>query len=348
MGVRREDDRKPTVRGRVAWVLTTVTLGIVVTMIVIGITRLASDGSTDRGPALSTASGSLRPVDDGSDARVVDLRTGEVSKLPRSIARIPFDCCFSVSPDGSRVAFIGLVGSSDDDVPGRYAVMVAEVDGGDLRQVAADAQGSTRDRPQWSPDGERIVYERESDGALVVVDVATRVVTPITDGSRGEYTQPAFSPDGSTILFTREHDQPTALWTVPATGGRESVLLEPGAYGTYSPDGGTIAYTWIGAKPVANTYQGIWLAAADGGHRRRVPNVYRGTMMGFLTGLQERSRAAWSPDGTRIAASLDDGGPVVVADLGTTEAQDVAEEGQPVWLDEHTLIIDNFRPLAAD
>ena len=218
MRVTREDDRKPGVRSGAAWVLTTVTLGIVVTMIVIGITRLASDGSTDRGPARLTASASQRPVDDGSDARVVDLRTGDVSRLPRPIARVPFDCCFSVSPDGSRVAFIGLVGNSDDDVPGRYAVMVADVDGSDLHQVAADAQGATKDRPQWSADGRQIVYERESDGALVVVDVATRVVTPITDGRRGEYTQPTFSPDGRTILFTRDHDRPPALWTVPATG----------------------------------------------------------------------------------------------------------------------------------
>jgi len=349
MGVTRKYDRKQTagMRGRAAWVLTTVTLTVVITMIVTGITRLGSGGSRDANPGPATSRASEPQSDEGSDARVVDLRTGDVSRLPRSIARIPFDCCFSVSPDGSRLAFIGLVGSSDDDVPGRYAVMVADVDGSDLRRVAADAQGATKDRPQWSPDGGRIVYERESDGALVVVDVATRAITPITDGSRGEYTQPAFSPDGRTILFTREHDQPTALWTVPATGGRESVLIEPGAYGTYSPDGGTIAYTWVGVKPWAN-YQGIWLAAADGGHRRRVPKMFTGTLTGFLTGLQQRSRSAWSPDGTRIAASLVDGGPVVVADLGTRESQEVAERGQPGWLDDHTLIIDDYRPLTAN
>jgi len=344
MRVTREDDRNPKVRRRAAWVLTAITLGVVVSMIVIGITRLASDGSTDRGLALSTSNAPRRPVDDGSDARVVDLRTGDVSRLPRPIARIPFDCCFSVSPDGSRIAFIGLVGDDSDDVPGRYALMVADVDGSDLGRVAVDAQGTTKDRPQWSADGRQLVYERESDGALVIVDVATRVVTPIADGHRGEYTQPTFSPDGETILFTRDHDQPPALWTVPATGGTGSKLIEPGAYGTYSPDGRTIAYTLVDT----DRYEGIWLAGADGDHRRRVPKMFPGTMMGFLTGLQERSRAAWSPDGTRIAASLVDGAPVVVADLGTGRTQEVAGGGQPVWLDEHTLIVDNFRPLVAD
>jgi Tol biopolymer transport system component len=332
---------RTTMRGRAAWVLTTVTLGIVFTMIVIGVVRLGSGGDIDLSPPSPTSSASERPADDGSDARVLDLRTGEVSRLPRSIARIAFDCCFSVSPDGGRIAFIGMVGTSHDRWPGRHGIVVSDVDGSGLRVVARDALGASRDRPQWSPDGTEIVFERESDGALAVVDVATRVVTPITDGDRGEYTQPTFSPDGRTVLFTRDRDQPPALWTVPATGGRESLLIAPGAYGTYSPDGATIAYTWVGT----DRYEGIWLAGADGNHRRRASNVFPGTLMGFLVGMQERSRAAWSPDGTSIVASLVDGRPVVVADLGTGETREVAGGGQPVWLDDQTLIIDNYRPL---
>jgi Tol biopolymer transport system component len=296
------------------------------------------------------------PSDHGSDARVVNLRTGAVSNLPPAIANVPNDCCYSVSPDGTRIAFIGTVGPGNEK---SNRIFVADVDGTDLTQLSHDAateislvsrpvgtEPTTISPPQWSPDGSRIVYERAGDLEIVVVDVDTGSATRVTYGEHGEHLGPTFSPDAQTILFTRSHRQPAALWTVPATGGRESVLLEPGSFGTYSPDGTTIAYTSIGTHPVSTTYRGIWVADADGRHPREVPSFYHGrVLMGILIGLQERSRAAWSPDGTRIAASLVNGGPVVVVDLGTNRSQEVARHGEPAWLDDHTLIIDNYRAL---
>lgn len=324
------------------------TLGVVFTMIGIAVAQIGSEGGTDHGlpqrdppPPVEQPA---KPFDDGSDARLVDAATGRVSRIPDGIANVPGDCCYSVSPDGTRVAFVGMVGTdANDPWVDRHSVLVANVDGSEVRQLATDVDPNTIGTPQWAPGGTEIVYQRGSDGVIVVVDLATGVATTITEGMR-DHARPTFGPDGRTILFTGSHRESAALWTVPVSGGSESVLLEPGASGTYSPDGTTIAYVWIGTKPVANTYRGIWFANADGGHPRRGPCALAScqALMGFLVGSQEGSRAAWSPGGTRIAASLADGGPVVVVNLRTKESRQVAKKGVPAWIDDHTLIIDEF------
>ena len=327
-----------------------IALGVVL-LVGIGVAQVVRSGagSTQPRPPASVppqATPSVAPPLRGSDARLVDLRTGKVSKLPTAIANVPFDCCYSASHDGTQIAFVGAVDEGTGSLV-RYALFLAERDGSGLRPLVTsmgdpphhwgDARGLAIGTPSWSSDGTQIIYAVDGGRGVASVDVATGVSTTVTD--RHGYEGPTFSADGRTILFTRAE----SVWTVPAVGGEETRLIPQGTSGTYSPDGDTIAYTKLFP---AGGYLGIWLADAYGGHRRAGPTLYSGGPMGFLTDPEavRRSRAAWSPDGTRIAASMFDGSPVVVVDLTTKRSRTVAASGLPVWLDDHELIIEHYEP----
>ena len=67
----------------------------------------------------------------------------------------------AVSPDGTRIVYHVVEMAKDDfnvwyNV--RHEVWVVNADGSDKRQLTADRDTDDSYRPQWSPDGTRIVY----------------------------------------------------------------------------------------------------------------------------------------------------------------------------------------------
>lgn len=105
---------------------------------------------------------------------------------------------FRWSPDGSRIAFI-----SEKD--GAYNIVAVDV-------LSCDADWIT-DSPQlkmeldWSGDGGKIAFTSISDklrSDICIVDLATKEVTNITSGLKGENQSPVFSPDGEILGFTSD------------------------------------------------------------------------------------------------------------------------------------------------
>lgn len=105
------------------------------------------------------------------------------------------------SPDGTQIAFIGVhPASQGSQSRGDTSIYVANADGTNLRQIAADPTVMPM-APSWSPDGQAIAYlaatsisVTESDGA----NAELRVVA--ADGSEqgtllaGLLVEPAFDP----------------------------------------------------------------------------------------------------------------------------------------------------------
>jgi tricorn protease len=126
---------------------------------------------------------------------------------------------------------------------------VANIDGSQPRRLTVDE--GIESNPVFSPDGKLIAFSAQYDGNTDVF------VIPIEGGIPKRLTwHPAadivrgFTPDGKSILFVSQRtiftNRYLQLFTVPVTGGHETMLEIPNAYhAKYSPDGKWIAYTPI-------------------------------------------------------------------------------------------------------
>lgn len=266
------------------------------------------------------------PVTPSQELAFVDLGTGSSTPLPEVIGP---GLAYVVSPDGTRVAYNPCC-----DPP--IAVSVANIDGTNVqsivgRDVFSSATAADLDTygAAWSPDGATLVYQgrdgfTEKLGNLFLVDLGTGGTTQLTDleqiSSHYWFMSPHFSPDGSTIIFNQPRgpieDQSWDLWSVPVTGGTETLVRRNAVDGSYSPDGTMITY---------EETRGVWLASADGSNGR------------LLVEGDEVANPRWSPDGTKIA--YEDSGRVYVADVASGKAVEIAEGSWPEWFNDDTLII---------
>jgi Tol biopolymer transport system component len=282
--------------------------------------------------------------------QLLRLDQGSVAGLPQGLLdRDPRDV--RPSPDGRMIAFVG-VDSDHPDAPHR--LFVARVDGQRLdpvRAVGSIGPALPAD-PAWSADGRRIVY-RDVDG-LIVVDVDTGKSRRIHRARGSRLWLPSFRPDGREILYTRvaDHGRHLELWTVPVRGGRARRLVPDAAFGSWSPDGSTIAFRRFGRAVRPGS---IWpyafgqvnLADADGRRIRRLVSRRSGWMMAPLdwSGV----RPVWSPDGTRLTYTSfpmygRHGNPVRVVEVDSGNVIQVGCGEMPVWWDARTLMIDRLEP----
>jgi Tol biopolymer transport system component len=152
--------------------------------------------------------------------------------------------------------------------------------------------------PVWSPDGRRLVFERNlpywgnDRFRLNVVAARGGIARPITPGPFD--VMPSISPDGKRIAFTRVVESigepEIALFTASAQGKRPTQLLGGGfdLSPTWSPDGSTIAFSRLTSDSAPVDAAGLYLADRTGANVRP---------LGSALGVSP----SWSPDGKRLA-----------------------------------------------
>jgi Tol biopolymer transport system component len=314
-----------------------VVVGIAVPLaVIVGWIFLSSDTPkvAGRGTQQSLSPSSGKPV-------FVDLRTGVITPLPDILpdSNFPYEeiSSFRPSPDGTKLAFGKCCSSAGP-------TFIANVDGTGVRRVSPDiAVGAS-----WSPDGSMLVYQgfhwMTDPGNLFVAALNTGEVRQITDFPPSKkdwwFMWPSFAPDGSTILFhmPRPHIGPSGqvwdLWSVPVSGGEPVLVRRNAGFGTYSPDGGTLAYL----SPMSSVATGddrgtikpgqsaLWVVDAGGG----LPLA--------LVAREGLRWPTWSPDGTMIAYGVGTN-EIDVVDVATGQSTKVAEGGTAEWLDDHMLIV---------
>lgn len=259
-----------------------------------------------------------------ADGSMLDLRTGDTTPLPTSIATS--GDYYAVSPDHKMVAFNRCCNQATP-------LYVANVDGTQIRPISPI--GSDAYAAQWSPDGSKVVYQQRDGstmqlGNLFVQDVATGQRTQVTNFDQTQHwgywaVLPSFSADGRSILYQLPRgDHPNNpiddLWSVPVTGGQPTLVERNAISGGYSPDGKSLAYL---SPASANGL--LWITSVHGGSPRVL--VRQGDL-GWLR---------WSPDGTRISYTA--GTSIYVVNVATGATTKVAEGGNAEWFDDNTLIV---------
>jgi Tol biopolymer transport system component len=178
----------------------------------------------------------------------------------------------ALSPDGRRVALV-----VEDPQRGTGDLWVRDLDRGVTSRLTFDEQEDIN--PVWSPDGERIAFASDRDGAFrTFVRLASGVGSEDTLGASPDpATGPTdWSRDGRSVVLRRRRTE--SLWDIlllPSDGGAPPTVFLQTPFGEQmgclSPDGRWMAYmsdesgrSQIYVRPASGS-GGKWQVSVDGG-----------------------------------------------------------------------------------
>ena len=203
-----------------------------------GSTQLTHDGKS-KGAAVTD--GSRIYFTEGSMEQTafaqVSLNGGEILEAPSPLKDFRIEDIF---PDHSQLLVTSL---TDQGLPLESAPLwTLPLPAGSPRRLGLTTDGFNSYSAKWSPDGQQLVFTRDSDLWIAKADGSepTRIATV-----QGQPVQPVFSPDGKRIRFTildgAAHT--SSLWEIQADGSNLHAVL-PGWHnppheccGMWTPDG---------------------------------------------------------------------------------------------------------------
>ncbi|HUF34993.1 MAG TPA: protein kinase, partial [Gemmatimonadales bacterium] len=151
-----------------------------------------------------------------------------------------------LSPDGTRIAFTALYGF---DIPRAFRLFVYDLRRGVVNPVTVDVNA---DWPVWTPDGERLVFnrftEQEQSMYWAQADNGDTPEPLIPPNPLQQHAQ-HFSPDGRFLVLQQREvvrGPDSDIWILPMTGQREPRPVVAGSafakQATVSPDGRWLAF----------------------------------------------------------------------------------------------------------
>lgn len=190
-----------------------------------------------------------------------------------------------LSPAGDAIVFAG-----DVEEAGNLDIYTVRSDGTGLRRLTTWPHVDTS--PAWSPDGRRIVFERE-DGEghaeLFVISADGTNERQLTRNDETNDASPAWAPDGRTILFSRYVGENAEIFAVdPQSATLRRLTTSPGYDGgaAWAPDGGRIGFV---RDPEEDGSMDLWVMEPDGSGARPLWKVSEPILF-----------VAWSSDGSTL------------------------------------------------
>ena len=166
----------------------------------------------------------------------------------------------SVSPDGSRLAFVSTR-------TGAKEIWIAKADGTNQTQLTF-LDGASVGSPRWSPDATRIAFDGYASGSsdIYVVPVEGGKPARLTTDPDNE-SRPSWSSNGQWIYFSWNRGGSQQIWKMPARGGDPIQVTHSGGQEAFeTPDG-----QWLYVDNPPNLYR----IHTDGSEESQVrPNVY--------------------------------------------------------------------------
>jgi Tol biopolymer transport system component len=207
--------------------------------------------------------------------------------------------------DGRKLAFMSDRETPANPVPPGLAgpdfeIFVMNADGSRLTQITFNELDD--ENPAWSPDGKRIVFQRDLDPVRGQTDYD--IFTMKADGSRQRNrtnnpalmdVDPNWSPNGRRIAFSSDRDGDGEIYTMRRNGsGVRQLTFNDGPLDlapNWSPDGRVIAFDSDRDLTEETPFQvEIYTMRANGDDQTRLT----------FDDLSDFA-PAWSPDGRRIA-----------------------------------------------
>lgn len=186
------------------------------------------------------------------------------------------------STDGRQIACVS-------DETGADEIWISDASGGNRAQVTS-LKGPALGRPQWSPDGSKLLFAtRGMQTSVYTVPAAAHLARPkpLAVSPGANVRNPSWSHDGKSVYFELDG----AIWK--SGGGPRRLTESVGAsYPTESPDGKYVYYAvWV--------RRSIWRVPANGGTAEEVaeseqsPSCIQPVGGGvYYMGWQRRRRAS--------------------------------------------------------
>lgn len=193
------------------------------------------------------------------------------------------------SPDDSKIAYYSGFGEAGDSFsPDLIQIWLADADGRNPHQIT-NGKYSSRE-PQFSPDGEQIVFEVETDNGLAAYTISTdgtslRQISP----KDWQADSPMWSPNGEFIFFISNQSGEKNIWKIKSDGNGEAIqITKDAAYRFFpTPDGKFLYYF---KEKFPNQFrqnkqfpEHLWRVPTAGGIEEPLPEFSAAGFFGFFT-----------------------------------------------------------------